>query len=128
MLKKYLPSSFVFVMLPSFFEDAPPNRICHRLHKTWTCPWGTHVDSSFSVLLLSSHENRAGHLIYLFIVVGVILSHVSLKHAQEYFQDLVVVSFREGYLWQSIWQLKSTILFKALFKAPLGPPSVWSCI
>lgn len=74
------------------------------------------MDSSFLVLLPPSHENRAGHLTHLFIVVYVvILSHVSLKHAKEYVLGIGVVSFREGYQWKSTWELKNTLLFKAFF-------------
>lgn len=84
------------------------------------------MDPSFLVLWLSSYENWAGHLTYLFIVVAVISPHISLNHAKQYFQGIIVVSFREGHQWESIWQIKNSMLFKALFRASLDLlTSVW---
>lgn len=85
------------------------------------------MDPSFLVLWLSSYENWAGHLTYLFIVGGGVISpHISLNHAKQYFQGIIVVSFREGYQRKSLWQITNSMLFKALFRAPLDLlTSVW---
>ena len=64
-------------MLSFFFDDVPPPKLYQALQHV-DLPL---VEPSLSVLLLSSYENWAGHLTYLFIVVGVvILPRVSLKY------------------------------------------------
>lgn len=59
----------------------------------------------------------ACHLTFLFIaiVIIIILFHVPLKQAEEYFQGKAIVNFRGGYLQKSTWQVKNSTLFKTLF-------------